>query len=68
MLFGKRSLGLSRKTIEASYDACMPEQDGDPLTVWGWVQGATRHSQTIKYQDERMKLDRAAGKVLAMAF
>jgi len=67
-LFGKRTLGLSRKAIEASYGACLPEQDGSPLTVWGWVQGATRHSQTIQYQDERMRIDRAAGKVLAMAF
>lgn len=68
MLFGKRSLGLSRKVIEASYDACLPEEDGSPLTAWGWVAGATRHSQTIRYQDERMKVDRAAAKVLEMAF
>lgn len=67
-LFGKRSIGLSRKTIEAAYNACLPEEDGDPLTVWGWVQGATRHSQTVLYQDDRLKLDRAASKVLAMAF
>lgn len=67
-LFGKRTLGLSRKVIEASYNACLPEQDGDPLTPWGWVAGATRYSQTIPYQDERLKIDRAAGKVLSMAF
>lgn len=68
ILFGKRTLGLSRKTIEAAYNAAIPEQDGSPLTVWGWVQGATRHSQTISYQDERMRVDRAASKVLSMAF
>jgi Domain of unknown function (DUF932) len=68
LLFGKRSLGLSRKTIEASYNAAIPEQDGDPLTVWGFVQGATRHSQTIPYADERMRVDRAVGKVLSMVF
>jgi len=67
-LFGKRSLGLSRKVIEASYDACIPEQDGDPCTVWGWVQGATRYSQSIKYMDERIRVDRAAAKVLDMDF
>lgn len=67
-LFGKRSLGLSKKTIEAAYNAAIPEQDGDPLTVWGWVQGATRHSQTIQYQDQRMQIDRAASRVLGMTF
>ncbi len=60
-LFGKRSLALSRKTLEAGYAAVAPE-DGDPLTPWGIVQGLTRHSQTTPYADERMKIDRAAGK------
>jgi hypothetical protein len=68
LLFGKRSLGLSRKALEASYDAVLPHQDGDPRTVWGFVQGVTRHSQTIPFADQRTALDRAAGKVLEMAF
>jgi len=62
-LFGKR-LGISRKALEASYNAVRPEADGDPRTVWGYVQGVTRHSQTIPYGDERTALDRAAGKIL----
>jgi len=36
--------------------------------VWGFVQGATRYSQTIPYQDQRIAIDRAAAKVLDMAF
>jgi hypothetical protein len=67
-LFGKRSLGLSRKALEASFDAVVPDQDGDPLTVWGYAQGVTRYSQTLDYTDERVKIDRAAGKLLEMAF
>jgi hypothetical protein len=67
-LFGKRSLALSRKTLEAGYNAVVPEEDGDPLTVWGFVQGVTRYSQTTPYGDERTKIDRAAGKILEMAF
>ncbi len=63
-LFGIRSLGISRKALEASYEAVVPDQDGDPNTVWGMVQGVTRHSQTIPYADERTKLDKAAGKIL----
>ena len=62
-LFGKRSLGLSRKTLDAAYEAIRPE-DGDPLTPWGMAQGLTRYSQTTPYGDERMKIDRAAGKLL----
>lgn len=63
-LFGKRSLGLTRKALTAGYDAVIPDLDGDPLTAWGIAQGLTRHSQVTPYADERMKLDRAAGKLL----
>lgn len=68
VLFGKRALGLSRKQLEAGYDATQPDVDGDPVTVWGFVQGLTRHSQTVPYADERTTLDRAAGKVMRIAF
>lgn len=67
-LFQKRALNLSRKVISAAYEAVIPEQDGDPLTKWGFVQGLTRHSQTVKFADQRNVVDRAAGKILAMAF
>lgn len=68
VLFGKRSLGLTRKALAASYESVVPDQDGDPRTVWGIAQGITRYSQTVPYADERTTLDRAAGKVLAMSF
>lgn len=64
-LFGLRIDGLTRKALTAGYDAVHEEQDGDPLTVWGMVQGLTRYSQTIPYADERTKVDMAAGRVLA---
>lgn len=63
-LFGKRSVKLSRKTLEAGYDAVRIDQDGDPKTVWGMVQGLTRHSQTLPNADARTEVDRAAGRVL----
>jgi hypothetical protein len=63
-LFGKRGLGISRKNLDASYDAVVPDQDGDPNTVWGFVQGVTRHSQTLGYADQRTMLDKAAGRIL----
>lgn len=67
-LFGKRIAGLSRKTIEQGYDACLPDQDGAPTTQWGIVQGLTRFSQTLPYADKRTEIDRAAGKVLEATF
>ena len=67
-LFGMRSVNLSRKTLEAGYDATKPEQDGDPNTVWGMVQGLTRHSQTQTYADTRTAIDTAAGKLLEISF
>lgn len=67
-LFGQRSLGLSRKIIEAGYDAVVPEQDGDPNTKWGVVQGLTRYSQTIPYADQCKAIDRAAGRILTIQF
>jgi hypothetical protein len=63
-LFGIRSLGLSRKALEAGYDAALPAQDGNPNTVWGMVQGLTRYSQTQPYADTRTAIDRSAGKLL----
>lgn len=68
MLFGARQVGLSRKTLDAAYEAVVPEQDGDPNSAWGFVQGLTRHSQTIPYADRRTELDRAGRKVLEFAF
>lgn len=67
-LFGVRNLGISRRTLEASYDAVVEDKDGDANTVWGFVQGVTRHSQTLPYADERVRLDRAAGKIMEVEF
>lgn len=67
-LFGIRSLGLSRKMLDASYEAVLPEQDGSPLTQWGLVQGMTRHAQATPYADERQDIDRKAGRVLSIEF
>ncbi len=67
-LFGQRKIGMSRKLITAAYEAVVPEEDGDPNTAWGFVQGLTRHSQATPYADERTHLDRLGRKVLQLAF
>jgi hypothetical protein len=67
-LFGIRAVNLPRKTLEAGYDAVVPQQDGSPATVWGMVQGLTRHSQTVPYADTRTTIDTAAGRILSINF
>lgn len=67
-VFGKRAVGLSRKTLEAGYAAVKPAEDGDPRSVWGLVQGLTRHSQTLGFADQRTAVDRAAGKLIEVEF
>lgn len=37
---------------------------GDPLSLWGAVQGLTKYAQTYTYNDERVQLERQAGSLL----
>jgi hypothetical protein len=67
-LFAQRNIGLSRKVLEAGYDAVRPEEDGSPRTAWGIVNGITRYSQSIPFADERVAIDVAAGKIIDMVF
>ena len=67
-LFGKRALQTSYKTLEAGYKAVIEDQDGNPNTQWGIVQGLTRYSQTIPYADERTKVDKVAGRIMEAEF
>jgi hypothetical protein len=67
-LFGMRFLNVPMKTLDAGYEAVVPHQDGDPNTVWGMVQGLTRHSQKSTYADQRTDIDRAAGKLMEADF
>jgi hypothetical protein len=67
-LFGLREIGLAKTTLKAGYDAVQPEQDGDPRSVWGMVQGLTRHSQTLPFADQRYYIDRAAGRLMEANF
>ena len=66
VLFGKGL--LTRKALESSYAAVVADEDGDPLTAWGFAQGVTRYAQTIPYADQREEVDRAAGKLLDFKF
>ena len=62
-------LTITKKQAEESYKIASEEQDHDnPRSAWGVVQGLTRLSQQSKYAGERVALDRAAGKVMEVAF
>lgn len=67
-LFGMRSLNIPLKTLENGYDSVVRKEDGDPNTVWGMVQGLTRESQKTPFADERISIDRAAGKMMEIDF
>jgi hypothetical protein len=64
-LYGQRSLGLPKVTFtEAIGVAERTPRYGNPLSVWGIVNGLTEISQKSAYADERANIDRAAGKLL----
>ncbi len=67
-LFGMRSLGLSRKMLDRGFEAVKQNEDGDARTVWGMTQGLTRASQTLEHADQRIVIDKAAGKLLEFVF
>lgn len=67
-LFGMKSVALTRKQLEAGYEAVKRDEDGSPNSVWGMVQGLTRSSQETPYADERTTIDKAAGKLMEANF
>lgn len=62
---------LSRALILAAFERAKMDSNFDktinPFSCWGWVQGATAHSQSLPFADERNRIDRAAEKVLQLA-
>jgi len=68
-LFSIKNLNISKQKLNAAYDATVVNDPNvDPNSAWGVAQGLTRISQDAKFADERVALDRAAGKVLSIAF
>lgn len=72
-LFGlsrKARIQIPQKTMGAAYDLAERRTDdyGDPNTLWGMVNGMTQLSQEQGFADKRVEADRAAGKLLELAF
>lgn len=55
---------FTRPTIKAVMATVLREEDHPARSVWDVVQGLTAHARTIEYQDERVTLERAAGRLL----
>jgi hypothetical protein len=68
-IFGMKSLNLSRKIIGEAFDAAEKHEDwylAPPTSAWGLGNGLTEVAQQIGYTDERVKVERAAGKIFEM--
>jgi hypothetical protein len=66
----KVGLPISQTALTTAYDIADKRVDdyGAPTTLWGLVQGLTEHNQTMPYTDTRADADKAAGKLLSIAF
>jgi len=65
-IFGKRI--LSRKQAAEAYTVAEEVENLDPKTAWGLAQGATRMATRIPFADKRNEMDRAAGRIIRIAF
>lgn len=69
LVFGKQ-LGLTKTECENAYvlaERHESDHGGNPRSAWGYAAGVTRLSQQ-GFADQRDRMDRAAGKILEMAF
>jgi hypothetical protein len=68
MLYNDRKMGLGRKQVRAAYALAeaYATDHGDPLSAWGIASGLTRLSQTENNTNERLVIDAAAARVLAL--
>ena len=70
LIYGRKALQINKKDVENAYDWAVRWEHtakAAPTTAWGFVHGLTRYSQTMKYTDEREKLDGIGGKILEWA-
>lgn len=69
-VFGLKVPGLTRPMVRQGYELAerYTDTDGSPRSAWGLSNGLTRLSQTFAHADARVTLDRAAGKLLEVAF
>lgn len=62
-----KRIQLPTKTLSAGYDLAerFIDRYGAPNTAWAFLNGLTQLSQQSRYADDRVAMDKAAGKVFA---
>lgn len=68
-IFGLRTT-LAKKEIEAGYNKAVEHDQwyGDPKSVWGMVNGITEVARDLPFADYRVNMERAASKIMRIAF
>lgn len=68
-VFGFRMAGVSRKVLEQSYEVAEQHEGwyGNPRSVWGYVGGMTQVARDLPNASDRVALERASARVMAMA-
>lgn len=63
-------LGLSKRTAAKAYVVAVENEDryGNPHSVWGFTGGLTEVARDLPNADERVALERQAGKIMQIAF
>lgn len=69
-IFGLKMPVLGQKLVTAAYELAEKRVDwyGNPNSVWGFTGGLTEIARDQEHADRRMELDKAAGRIMAMAF
>jgi hypothetical protein len=62
----QKSTELNKTRLTAAIETAQKREDryGNSNTLWSIVSGLTENSQDIPFMDERLKIDKAAGKLL----
>lgn len=69
-LQGIKNLGLTSSELSQGYDYAEQWEHTarcNPNTAWGYTHGLTRYSQTRQNMDDRTRIDKAGGKILALS-
>lgn len=70
-IFGMKQLNLSKRIIAEAYDAAEQHEQwylASPTSAWGFGNGLTEVARAIPFADQRVEVERAAGRLMTMAF
>ena len=59
-----RKIGFSAKQASAVINRVIEEEDTKPESIWDFVNGITATARNIKHTDDRLEMERVAGKLM----